>query len=93
MSYAADLSLKPCPFCGGDAEYWEERIYRIPFNNLSWKGVKCRKCGGAYISTDINHCAIDVYEGWNKRTFGMTVNQYGNNSKCIGRVENLTIER
>lgn len=45
MSSSMDLSLKPCPFCGGDAEYIEERIYRIPFNNLPWRGVKCRNCG------------------------------------------------
>lgn len=88
-----NYTLKPCPFCGGEAEYFEERIYYVPFRNLPWKGVKCTNCGGAYIDTDINKCPNDVKNAWNKRSFGMTVNQYGGNCKCFGHVENLTIER
>lgn len=86
-----NVELKPCPFCGGEAEYFEERIYCVPFRNLPWKGVRCTRCGGCYISTDIHTCAKDMHDAWNKRSFGMTVNQYGNNSKCIGYVENLKL--
>lgn len=69
MSNTKELSLKPCPFCGAEAEYFEERIYYVPFRNLPWKGVKCTNCGGAYIDTDINKCPNDVKDAWNKAEF------------------------
>ena len=88
---ATEMSLKPCPFCGGKADYFEERLFYVPLRSVSWKGVKCQNCGGAYIDADENKSPIDVYEAWNKRAFTMNVNQYGNNSKCIGYVENLKL--
>ncbi len=59
-------NLKPCPFCGGRAE----------FNTRSWgftktvcvECVKCNASAAAYeISTD--YCAKDsAADAWNKRT-------------------------
>ena len=60
--------LKPCPFCGGEAEYFSERIYSIPLRNVSWDGIKCTKCGAAYINTDKTKCPNDIYKAWNRRT-------------------------
>ena len=59
--------LKPCPFCGGEAEYFEERIFCVPLRNVPWKGVRCTKCGGAYISADIHTCLNDMRDAWNRR--------------------------
>lgn len=61
------IKLKPCPFCGGEAELFEERIYFVPFRNLPWKGVRCIRCGGRYISTDINTRPNDMRDAWNRR--------------------------
>lgn len=58
--------LKPCPFCGGEATYFEERIFIM--NNAFIQGVKCKKCGGAYMDADKEKCPNDVFEKWNRRT-------------------------
>ena len=84
-----DKELKPCPFCGGKAEYFEERIYFVPFRNLPWKGVRCTRCGGLYLSTDIKTCPNDMRDAWNRRTVSVECNQFGNNAKFIAHVENL----
>lgn len=62
-----DKELKPCPFCGGKAEYFEERIYFVPFRNVPWKGVRCTNCGCVIIDTDKNKCPNDVMNIWNRR--------------------------
>ena len=59
--------LKPCPLCGGEAEYYEERIYRVPFMNLWWNGVKCVECGCAIVNADKSKCPNDVMKLWNRR--------------------------
>lgn len=83
------IKLKPCPFCGGEGEYFEERIFIM--NNAFLMGVKCKKCGGAYMDANEDHCPNDVYKAWNQRFCSVTVNQYGGNSKVIGHVKNLVI--
>lgn len=57
--------LKPCPFCGEEAEYFEERIFIM--NNAFLMGVKCINCGGAYMTSDKDLCPNDVYKAWNRR--------------------------
>lgn len=60
--------LKPCPFCGStEVQYFGERIYSIPLINVSWDGIKCMKCGAAYINTDKTKCPNDICEAWNRR--------------------------
>lgn len=81
--------LNPCPFCGGEAEYFEERIFIM--GNASMIGVKCKNCGGAYIDSNKNHCPNYVFAAWNKRVPQIKVNQYGENGKVFGYVETLTI--
>lgn len=53
--------LKPCPFCGGDAEIGDHRasVY-----------VECTECGAtsAEIMAHIDYCAKDIaIEKWNER--------------------------
>lgn len=60
------IELKPCPFCGGEAEYFEERIYIM--NNAFLMGVKCKDCGGAYMDADKKKCPNDMFRAWNRRT-------------------------
>lgn len=83
------IELKPCPFCGGEAEYFEERIFIM--NNAFLMGVKCKECGGAYMDSNIKHCPNDVFKKWNTRSGETVVNQYGSNGKIIGYVQNLTM--
>lgn len=57
-----NAELKPCPFCGGRAQY----RYFMPYNV-----VKCRKCG-AYGKTVVdayeqNDGKQEAIEAWNKR--------------------------
>jgi Lar family restriction alleviation protein len=60
------IKLKPCPFCGREeVGYFEERV-RI-MNNAFLMGVKCAKCGGAYMTSDIHLCPNDVFKAWNRR--------------------------
>ena len=59
------IDLKPCPFCGGEAEYFDERI--IIFNNAFLMGIKCAQCGGAILDNDKSHCPNDVFRAWNRR--------------------------
>lgn len=57
--------LKSCPFCGGEAEYFSERIFIM--NNAFLMGIKCKSCGGAVIDSNKKHCPNDVVRAWNKR--------------------------
>lgn len=57
--------LKPCPFCGGKADYFADRIFCM--NNAFLQGIKCKKCGGAYFDADKRKCPNDMVNGWNKR--------------------------
>ena len=58
--------LKPCPFCGSeDVWYFEERLHIM--GNAYLMGVKCRNCGGAWISSDKRKCTNDAVRAWNRR--------------------------
>lgn len=63
MSKALPIALKPCPFCGGDAELCTtaETAY-----------CYCKKCmstGASFIDVEHNGRYIfDALEAWNKRT-------------------------
>ena len=57
--------LDKCPFCGGRAGAYEERLFIM--GNASMKIVKCENCGGAYIDDNKEHCLNDVIDGWNRR--------------------------
>ena len=54
--------LKPCPFCGGKAEY----IYEMPYN-----AVKCTKCeafGKTIVdSYEQQDGKAEAIEAWNRR--------------------------
>ena len=54
-----EIKLKPCPFCGGEAE-----LFIVPGKMTKW-AVRCTKCyanNGTFVS---DH---DAVEAWNKRT-------------------------
>ena len=53
--------LKPCPFCGGKADFEEIERY---YGDISWT-VMCTQCGAriGVHSVDKN----DVAEEWNRR--------------------------
>lgn len=47
--------ILPCPFCGGDAEYWLDRHY------ADCHVIECMDCGATKRSE------YDVYKVWNMR--------------------------
>jgi Lar family restriction alleviation protein len=51
-----EVALKPCPFCGGEAE--ERNASNLVFI------VRCRTCKA---TTDRERCAIDACYAWNTR--------------------------
>lgn len=52
--------LLPCPFCGGQAHYYE---YEVEFGFMIYFGVQCLNCF-ACIEKTIKEDAI---EAWNRR--------------------------
>ena len=65
------IELKPCPFCGGEAEY----VYctGIIIATLNPIAVKCKECGAATMNVDASteYCAKGkAAELWNRRTEG-----------------------
>lgn len=53
--------LKPCPFCGGEAQIV------VDDETENYFGVKCFNCGGAiYAEKELPRYAI---EAWNKRSY------------------------
>ena len=41
-----EIKLKPCPFCGGEAEFFEENNGYHSRGNAEWTlGIRCTKCG------------------------------------------------
>ena len=54
-----ELTLKPCPFCGGEAVL-VKNFSSIP----GWSYVRCQECGASVA------CVTDPYraiENWNRR--------------------------
>lgn len=52
--------IKPCPFCGGEAE--TNNLMRPDINDRYW--IECRECG---IITKIFDNEQEVIEAWNRR--------------------------
>lgn len=50
------IELKPCPFCGGEAEY-RDGSSTTPY-------IRCNKCGGRTLSS---YNREKLAEAWNKR--------------------------
>ena len=48
--------LKPCPFCGGKADFLGDTAT-----------IKCKQCGGAFIVTNPLINRLEVAEAWNRR--------------------------
>lgn len=66
----ADRELKPCPFCGGKAEYQERNEIHSFFSDKIYAFVICKSCNnrtaGYYMST--KYCAYDeAADAWNRR--------------------------
>ena len=51
-----DLCLKPCPFCGGAPAFIGDT-----------RTIKCKRCGGAFICTNLLISALEVAAAWNNR--------------------------
>ena len=55
-------NLKPCPFCGGEADCNDTGICDKDGNSLWW--VECLWCG---ISTNGHSCIQEAMKTWNRR--------------------------
>lgn len=65
-----EIELKPCPFCGGEAEFSSGYC-----NDLNYARVDCTNCSaGVYNDSDrdpdatIDELEKSVLEDWNRRT-------------------------
>lgn len=65
----SEIKLKPCPFCGGEAEF-----YSGYSNDLSYARVDCENCSaGTYNDSDRNPEATmeelekSAIDDWNRR--------------------------
>ena len=60
--------LKPCPFCGGEAEIWDSHPFEIG------KIIECQKCGVRFA---IPWAVINTQatEAWNRRAENERPNQ------------------
>lgn len=75
MKDCVEENLKPCPFCGGEAER--------DYVKLEWgcAGVHCKNCGVYVFDYDSYGWTYDseiAVKKWNKRTNEETL--YGNNN-------------
>ena len=70
--------LKPCPFCGGEAEFVGDT-----------QTIKCKNCGGAFIVTNPLISRLEVKEAWNRRVPQTVVNQNGENCTSITNIGTL----
>ena len=52
-----DKELKPCPFCGGEADFIGETAI-----------IKCKQCGGAFIVTNPLISKLEASQAWNRRS-------------------------
>lgn len=72
--------LKPCPFCGGNAEIITGVSRGVPAN--SYACVRCKDCdGGTRAFDDVEHNAEFIYkaiQAWNRRT-----NNEKNSKNCM----------
>lgn len=54
-----EIDLKPCPFCGGDAEMWQGK-----HQGLDTFYVSCLGCGAR---TDLEYAVEFAADLWNER--------------------------
>jgi tRNA(Ile2) C34 agmatinyltransferase TiaS len=52
-----ETELKPCPFCGGEANFIGETAT-----------IKCKQCGGAFIVTNPLINSLEAAQAWNRRS-------------------------
>lgn len=52
------MKLKPCPFCGGEAELWDNKLERRLY------GVICKECD---CMTPYFESEVEAIEAWNRR--------------------------
>ena len=59
--------LKPCPFCGGEAEIQEEHRWITGVNKgFHWKYVSCRKCNNRTAGYEWDE-EKEMVKAWNRR--------------------------
>lgn len=56
--------LKPCPFCGGEAD-----IEDISTEDEQYYMISCKKCGASACFGDKSETQVGAVEFWNKRAF------------------------
>jgi len=65
--------LKPCPFCGGEAEYLEEEILQGQYYYIDYVSIVCQTCGAStnkFCKTakgNENYGKEKVTKRWNRR--------------------------
>lgn len=69
------IELKPCPFCGGEAELIESGNDYIGYNKTE---IKCRSCSAKQthrwikFKYDYEFVHTKTIEAWNKRAYEQT---------------------
>ena len=53
----ADVKLKPCPFCGGEATLFKDNYNRF--------GIMCENCN-LYLGIELE-CDEELFDGWRAR--------------------------
>lgn len=57
----AEVKLKPCPFCGGEAKF----IHKRTTCNIKLGYIKCMECGARM---ELENCTEDfARDTWNRR--------------------------
>ena len=58
-----DIKLKPCPFCGGKAQYCERPSEEFGVESA----IICEGCGVMFMTGDINDAREQIVKKWNRR--------------------------
>ena len=61
--------LKPCPFCGGEAEITEFDPFNGYQGSMNMYSVHCKKCGAEIVRNQNKDYAVDA---WNRRADNAT---------------------
>lgn len=67
LDFADKPKLKPCPFCGGEAEYYEICADMDYMEFGSEAGIKCKNCGCCVQTGNVNDTHDTIVEKWNMR--------------------------
>ena len=66
----SEMELKPCPFCGGKAQYIERGNQHV---GISQTEIKCRRCNTKQthkwirLKYDFDYVRKTTVDGWNRR--------------------------